>query len=160
MDGDVVPLHPELEPLAFLAGTWRGGGEGGYPTIEPFAYEEEIRFSDPGAGFLTYAQRAWAPRDGRLLHSEVGFWRPTGDGEVEVCLAHPLGLTEIAVGALHGTEVRLASLAVPRAPGGLPVTGLERRYRVEGGSLEYELWMATERTPLSWHLTGRLEREP
>ncbi len=158
MDTVSQPLHPDLAPLAFLLGTWRGGGEGEYPTIEPFAYEEEIRFWHLGTGFLAYAQRAWAPADGRALHSELGFWRPAGAGRLEACLAHPLGLTEIAAGELDGTELTLASLDVPRAPGGLPVTRLERRYRVEGDSLEYELWMATERTLLARHLAGRLER--
>ncbi|MCC6222199.1 MAG: FABP family protein [Thermoleophilia bacterium] len=152
-------LHPDLAPLAHVSGTWRGGGEGEYPTIEPFAYEEEMRFWHHGTGYLAYAQRAWAPADGRTLHSELGFWRPAGAGRLEVCLAHPLGLTEIALGQLDGPDVRLASVDVPRAPGGSPVTRLERRYRFEGEALSYELWLATERTPLARHLVGRLERE-
>lgn len=158
MDVAAPPLHPDLAALAFLLGTWCGSGEGEYPTIEPFAYEEEIRFWHFGTGVLAYAQRAWALGGGRTLHSELGFWRPAESGRLDVCLAHPLGLTEIAAGELDGLEVQLESLDVPRAPGGLPVTRLERRYRVEGDSLEYELWMATERTPLARHLTGRLER--
>ena len=158
MDAAAPPLHPDLAELAFLLGTWRGGGEGEYPTIDPFAYEEEIRFWHLGSRFLAYAQHAWAPGENQALHSELGFWRLAENGRVDLCLAHPLGLTEIAAGELVGSEARLASLDVPRGPAGLPVTRLERRYRVEGDSLEYELWMATERTPLARHLTGRLER--
>lgn len=158
MDAAPPPLHPDLAELAFLLGTWRGGGEGEYPTIDPFAYEEEIRFWHHGTGFLAYAQRAWVPADGETLHSELGFWRPVGAGRLEACLAHPFGLTEIAAGELDGTAAHLASLDVPRGPTGLPVTRLERSYRVEGDRLSYELWMATERTPLARHLTGRLER--
>ena len=42
---------PELvQPFAWLIGTWRGDGVGGYPTIEggDFPYREEITFDCPG----------------------------------------------------------------------------------------------------------------
>lgn len=42
------PLHPFVAPLSYLLGTWRGQGEGEYPTIPSFGYGEELRFSHSG----------------------------------------------------------------------------------------------------------------
>lgn len=39
-----VVLHPDLEPLASLLGTWRGDGEGTWSGTDPFQYREEIAF--------------------------------------------------------------------------------------------------------------------
>lgn len=41
-------VHPAVEPLSYLLGTWRGQGEGGFPTINSFKYGEQLNFSHPG----------------------------------------------------------------------------------------------------------------
>lgn len=54
MDGELPPvpaplsIHPAVAPLSFLLGTWRGKGDGGFPTINSFSYGEEIHFSHSG----------------------------------------------------------------------------------------------------------------
>lgn len=154
----VGAVHDDLASLAFLLGTWRGGGRGEYPTIGPFRYGEEMVFEHVGDPFLLYAQRSWLDPGDDPLHFERGFFRPPAPGRVELVLAHPLGLTEVAEGSVEGTAMETASIAMDRTGSGEPVTSLVRRWRVEGDVLAYELDMATEATPLTRHLTGELRR--
>ena len=152
-------MHPDLEPLAFLLGTWRGEGRGEFPTILPFVYEEEMRFSLVGKKpYLAYSQRSWSPGDETPVHSETGFWRPAGDGRLDVALAHPLGLAEIGEGTVSGGEIRLYSAFVARAARGLSVTRYDRTYSVAADAMTYAQSMATLSVPLARHVTAELRR--
>lgn len=150
--------HPDLAPLRFLLGTWLGGGEGEYPTIEPFAYGEEMTFEHVGEPFLLYAQRSWSADEGVPLHFERGFLRPGGPGRVELTLAHPLGLSEVAEGSLDGTAFDVESGTVGRTPTGSSVARVRRRYRIEGDVMTYEMDMEMDRVPMSRHLRATLKR--
>ena len=154
-------LHGDVASLAFLLGTWRGEGHGGFPTIGSFAYREELVFEYVGEPYLLYRQESWALPDGAPLHFERGFLRPgEAAGSLELCLAHPLGLTEVAHGTLTGTAIDLIATAtdIGRTATGMDVTGLARRYRVEGDTLSSELDMATSATPMTRHLDATLRR--
>ena len=52
-------LHSDLNPLAWLVGTWRGKGRGEYPNIEPFEFAQEVVFNHDGRNFLNYFSRSW-----------------------------------------------------------------------------------------------------
>ena len=52
-------LHPDLNPLAWLVGTWRGKGHGEYPGSQPFQFAQEVTFNHDGRPFLTYFSRSW-----------------------------------------------------------------------------------------------------
>jgi len=154
-------LHDDLRSLRFLLGTWRGTGTGDYPTIEPFDYREELVFEHVGEPFLLYRQESWDVTTGDVVHVERGFFRPGAtDGSVELCLAHPLGLTEIAHGTVDDGSLTLEAgpEQIGRTATGLDVARVLRRYRVADDTLTYELDMATDRTPLTWHLAATLER--
>src|SRR5256714_3285491 len=106
-------MDPAVEPIAFLIGTWRGEGNGVYPTITSFAYGEEIRFAAvPGKPFLTYQQRTWALDDQRPLHAETGYWRPKPNGRLEVVLAHPTRLAEIEEGMVTRGTISLVATSI------------------------------------------------
>lgn len=151
-------LHPDLVPLAFLLGTWRGEGVGGYPTLESFRYGEEVTFRHNGKPFLAYTQRTWALDDGRPLHAESGYWRGLPDGAVEVVLAHPTGIAEIYYGTVAGTRIDLATDVVARTVTAKEVTALTRLYGLVDGRLMYALDMAAVGQPLQSHLSATLDR--
>ena len=152
------PLHPDLEPLAFLLGTWRGEGIGGYPTMESFRYGEEVTFRHNGKPFLAYEQRTWALDDGRPLHAEAGYWRPAPDGGVEVVMAHPTGVAEIYYGSVTGKRIEIATDVVTRTKTAKEVNALKRLFGLVDGKLLYALDMAAVGHDLQAHLSATLER--
>ena len=152
-------LHDDLAPLAFLLGTWRGEGDGEYPTIEPFRYHEELVFEHVGDPFLLFRQSSWLAGDDAPLHFERGFLRPgVRPDAVELTLAHPLGLTEVAESTLFGAELSFASTSVGRTGTGSAVTALRRHYRLDGDVLSYEIDMAMDETAMTRHLVAELRR--
>jgi THAP4-like, heme-binding beta-barrel domain len=152
------PLHPDLQPLAGLLGTWRGEGAGEYPTISPFRYGEEVRFWHVGKPFLAYAQRTWSLEDGRPLHAETGYWRARPGGAVEVVLAHPTGIVEVQEGRVDGGRIELHSTTMARTATAKSVTALARRLELAGDRLRYTLAMAAVGQPLQHHLAAELRR--
>jgi hypothetical protein len=151
-------LHEDLAELSFLVGDWSGTGEGVWPPGERFDYAEDVSFEFVGDPFLLYAQRSWSLDDGSPIHFERGFLRPAGPGNVELLLAHPIGITEVAVGTVDDGVIELSSTAVSLAPTASPVTELRRRIRGRGDELSFELQMAMEGLELRWHVGSTLAR--
>lgn len=157
-------LHPNLEALAPLLGTWAGHGAGEYPTIQPFEYLEEVVFSHVGKPFLVYAQKTKAVADGVPLHAETGYLRMPEPGRLELVLAHPSGVTEIEVGSYQVRDgvidIELATTSVGLIPSAKEVSALERSLRIDGDELSYSVRMGAVGQPLQHHLAAVLRRKP
>jgi hypothetical protein len=152
-----MDVHPDLEPIRFLVGSWQGTGRGEYPTIEPFTYHEEIAFvPGPGKPFLVYTQRT-QDEDGAPMHSEAGFVRMTADGP-ELVIAQPTGLVEVHDGELIDTTLEFRTTAMGATATAKPVGEVVRRIVVAGDTLSYALDMAYTGVPLTRHLTATLQR--
>jgi hypothetical protein len=163
------PPHEAIEPLAFLLGTWRGTGEGSYPTIEDFGYVEEVTFGHVGKPFLAYGQKTRDATTDLPLHAETGYWRPvgladtgSGPGVIEVVLVHPTGLLESLSGtftpAEGGGTFELSCPAVLTTATAVEVLATERRITVAGDTMTYELAMAAVGQPMTHHLAATLTR--
>jgi hypothetical protein len=153
-----LEVHVDLAALRFLLGTWRGEGEGEWPRGEPFAYGEELTFEHAGEPYLLYAQRSWSLDDEAPIHFERGFIRPAGAGRVELVLAHPLGIAEVAEGTVSDGVIEVATTAVALTGTAKAVTELSRRLVADGDFLRYELHMAMRDIALTSHVRSRLSR--
>ena len=152
---------PDVADVAAWIGTWRGEGDGSYPTIEPFHYTEELVLAQvPGRPVVAWSSRA---RDaaGQPRHAESGFLR-LGDEGVELVLAHNFGTVEVAVGRLgaevDGSRLDLDTHAMTRAPSAKVIDLIRRRYTLAGDTLGYEIAMAAVGVPLTHHLRATLRR--
>ena len=156
-------LHPLCEPLAPLLGTWRGQGQGSYPTIDDFAYTEELVFGHVGKPFLSMVQRSRDLSTGEPLHAEAGYLRALGDGAVELTVAQPSGIAEVDAGSVTSTAdglvIELESDRVGLTPTAKSVTAVRRRLSLSGSTLVSELWMAAVgEEDLIHHLRSELSR--
>ena len=77
---------------------------------------------------------------------------------LELVIAHPIGVAEIAVGRWSGHQLTLRSTSLRTTPTAKQVTLLERDFELAGDALRYELRMSTDAGPASWHLSGELRR--
>lgn len=93
-------LAPELYPLAWLVGTWRGPGFVAYPGVEQQPIVVESSFSHDGGPYLSYQSTMWLLKGefnsledevdvatleaGAVWATEQGYWRIPPAASTEV----------------------------------------------------------------------------
>jgi len=156
-------LHPDLMPLAWLVGAWRGKGRGEYPNVPGFQFAQEVNFNHDGRPFLNYFSRSWLIDDNNEIikpaASEVGFWRVKENNVLEVILAHDTGIAEGWVGIVKGAKIQLEMDQGYSSPSAKIVTAGSRLYGLVEGELFTSYDMAAEGQTLQAHLWSSLERQ-
>ncbi|MBC9955770.1 FABP family protein [Yimella sp. cx-51] len=152
----------ELAPLAWMIGRWEGAGVVGYPTIESLNFGQEIHCFHDGRPFLEWHSRTWALDDEgnkvRPLATELGFWRPLPDNEVELVLTHPTGIVELYYGTTSPAKVELRTDGVLRSPHAKEYNAGARMYGYVNSNLMWAMDMAAVGEPLQSHVSAELKR--
>jgi hypothetical protein len=155
-------LPRELAPLAWMIGRWEGAGVVGYPTIESANFGQEIEVSHDGRPFLTWRSRTWllneAGEQVRPLATELGFWRPVEDGEVELLLSHPTGIVELYFGKAEPAKIELRTDGVLRSPHAKEYNAATRLYGLVNSNLLWAMDMAAAGQKLQSHVSAELKR--
>ena len=155
-------LPPALLPLAWLVGRWEGAGVVGYPTIDSVNFGQEIVVSNDGRPFLEWQSRTWLLDDEgkqvRPLATELGFWRPAGEGEVELLLTHPTGIVEMYHGTTSPAKIELRTDSVVRSPHAKEYNAAARMYGLVNSNLMWVMDMAAVGQPLQSHVSAELKR--
>ena len=147
-------LDPALIPLAFLIGSWAGGGVGAGDV--PFTQRVDIAVV-PGRPVLSHVSTATA--ENGAVSTELGFWRP-GNGllDVEFLAADAGGFLQVCYGEVDGYRIELGSDAVIRTPTGVDVTAVRRLYGRVEGDLAYALDRAGADRNWTSYASARLRR--
>lgn len=164
-------LPPEVLPLSWLIGAWRGIGKGGYPGTPDFTFEQEVVVTCDGQPFLSYHSRTWILDDAgervRPSHTESGYWRPQGDNEVEFLTVQPFGVAELYYGTvtvtgienarITGARAELTTDYVMRTASALDISSGVRLYGLVNGELMWAYDMAANGESLQPHMSARLQ---
>lgn len=144
-----------------LCGTWSGMGKGGFPTISPFEYREEliVHRSDE-ARLWHYVQRTWkiTPQGEAPSHQETGFITVDDAGVIEILNAQGSDRVEVLRGGLSGSaqQWELEVEAIVQGHDSR-MQASRRKLQWSGESLQYEMYMATNRVEQStFHLQASL----
>ena len=172
--GEALPstLPPQILPMSWLLGAWRGVGQGGYPGMDGFAFVQEVVATTDGRPFLHYHSRTTRLLDdgshGEVLAVETGYLRPAPDNGVEMLLAHPTGYVEIWTGdititglvdaKITGARMELRTAGLLRTETAKDYSGGTRMYGLVNEQLAWVLDMKSMGQPIASHVSALLSK--
>jgi hypothetical protein len=149
----------EDHAFASIAGTWRGEGQGEYPTIANFAYHEEFTITPvPGRPVAFWRSATRDAVSGEPKHGESGYLRSTPNG-IELVIAHSFGVVEATAGTFADGELALRSTGLLGTASAKQIDKVDRRYEFDGDALQYTIAMAAVGVPTTHHLRAELRRD-
>lgn len=180
-------LAPELYPLSWLLGQWKGFGLLGYAGIPERSIVCEMTFDHDGGPYLRCTQTVWSadgvlsgPVNPEMSGStgyealvkdviwsvETSYWRPVSaqpaDGghivQLEVVAADPAGHLSLFVGEARGPRISLSTDAVVSSPTAAALAGATRLFGLVASDLLWTHDIAAFGEPLGSYASGRLTR--
>lgn len=180
-------LAPEVYPLAWLVGSWRGEGVVSYPGIDEAAFVQDVTFDHDGGPYLRYTStiRLLSPEvpetvpedwtdvargevdELTIWSTETGYWRvppetpddlPEGRTPLEVMLVDPAGRLTLYLGAVGNGRIDLVSDLVARTATSVEVTASNRLYGLVEGHLMWVWELAAFGHPLQSYASANLSR--
>lgn len=162
-------LAPEVYPLAWLVGRWRGEGVVVYPEIPQAEIVQEVVVDHDGGPYLMWTSTVWLAGEdrARVWATESGYWRvpadrpadlPRDQHVVELLLVDPAGHLTLYAGQAGNGRIDLASDLVARTPDAAELTAATRLYGLVDGDLLWTWDIAAFGHPLQSYASARLSR--
>ena len=162
-------LAPEVYPLAWLVGRWRGQGVVVYPQIPQAAVVQEVVVGHDGGPYLSWTSTLHLAGEeaDRVWSTESGYWRvppdrpadlAPGRHPVELLLVDPAGHLSLYAGEVGNGRIDLASDLIARTPDAVELTAATRLYGLVDGELMWTWDIAAFGQPLQSYASARLSR--
>ncbi|MGI5188377.1 FABP family protein [Promicromonospora sp. CA-289599] len=181
-------LSPDVYPLAWLVGRWRGEGVIEYPGIGKKTFVQDLVFDHDGGPYVRFESTLRVldetvpdklPDDGEwpapapdpvgtVWSTETGYWRvstdrPDGLEEdkhaLEVLVADASGRITVYVGAAGNGRIDLASDAIARTSTASEVRASKRLYGLVQGRLLWVEELAAFGEPMRSYASAELDRQ-
>jgi hypothetical protein len=181
-------LSPDVYPLAWLVGRWRGEGVIEYPSIGKKTFVQDLVFDHDGGPYVRFESTLRVldetvpdklPDDGEwpapvpdpagtVWSTETGYWRvstdrPDGLEEdkhaLEVLVADASGRITVYVGAAGNGRIDLASDAIARTSTASEVRASKRLYGLVQGRLLWVEELAAFGEPMRSYASAELDRQ-
>ena len=164
-------LAPEVYPLAWLVGHWRGEGVVVYPNIPETPMTQDVVVDHDGGPYLRWSAttrlQGEGGEPGPVWSTESGFWRvpperpadlPAERHPVELLLVDPAGYLTLYAGVVGNGRIDLAHDLMARTPDAAEVSAATRLYGLVRGELMWTWDIAAFGEPLQSYASARLSR--